>query len=527
MMEKMRTLPTVAKAKEYIDMFLSNDYAATRMAGRFSSSVSPIPYEDDPPMAIKGIIAEIDCTYYGIDVDKGILLFQDEKSIYKVLPVRGTTISSSITRAGKKSVNIGESLNILAIKTQPEDVYVAISIIRKDDKEVFNGLKSLYGKALAINHFYKLFKNSPDKQEYIAELVKKQSYNRYDPGSGVNFRTKQERILKYELCKGNYPTDTQRAIEGMLADSDVNRHKVDERLSIISGISPTYRNRKKIISRDALIKYLDSKYYKQNAAKAQLADILISNQRANKRGANILFVGPPGTGKTSLIETIGEVINIPCVYIPLNGMSSPMDLGGSSFRYDNGFLGDIALGFKTYNTSECLVIFDEFDKVNQNTNEGNPLNVLYRSMLGTHLDSFLDVPISTENTIFAATANCICDIPQPIIDRFDTIIYVDCYSMEDKIEIAKRHLIPDTLTNYNLSDEQIRFTDDVIRTIASKYCTDDSGVRDLQHNIRTIVRHVVATSENEKIDMTIDDSNLTQMLQITDGQTKVFGFRAR
>lgn len=526
MMEKTRTMPTVAKAKEYIDIYISDNLSATPMAGRLSNSVSPIPYENNAPRAMKGIIEEIDCTYCGMDVDKGILLFQDKRSIYKVQPIRKTTISSSITRAGKKLVNIGDSLNILAIKTQPDDLYVAISIIRQEDKELFNSLKSLYGKALAINHFYTLFKNSPDKQEYIAELVKKQCYNRYDPGSSVNFRTKQERILKYELCKGSYPIDTQRAIEGMLADSDVNRHKVDERLGIISGISPIYRNRKRIISREALIKHLDLKYYKQDTAKAELADILISNQRANKRGANILFVGPPGTGKTSLIETIGEVINIPCVYIPLNGMSSPMDLGGSSFRYDNGFLGEIALGFSTHNTSECLVIFDEFDKVSQNTNEGNPLNVLYRSMLGTHLDSFLDVPISTENTIFAATANSIDDIPQPILDRFDTIIYVDSYSMEDKIEIAKRHIIPDTLKNYNLSDEQIRFTDDVIRTIASKYCSDDSGVRDLQHNIRTIVRHVVATYEDEKIDITIDDSNLAQMLRITDGQTKVFGFQA-
>lgn len=116
-------------------------------------------------------------------------------------------------------------------------------------------------------------------------------------------------------------------------------------------------------------------------------------------------------------------------------------------------------------SSEMILGLDEFDKVNRCSKEGDPMNVFLRLFQGLHYDKYLQCHISTENTIFIATANSIEDIPETILNRFNAIIYFDEYTYEDKFIIAKQYVIPDLLKIYNLSSANVAFEDSAIKYI--------------------------------------------------------------
>ena len=132
------------------------------------------------------------------------------------------------------------------------------------------------------------------------------------------------------------------------------------------------------------------------------------------------------------------------------------------------------------------------------------MSVLYRVLLGEHEDKFLGCGISTENTIFIATANSLRGIPEPIKNRFNAIIMLEDYSVEDKMVIGKKFIIPQLLKNFELRDKDLRFSEDVLRYIITDFC-EDGGARDLQHNIEKVIRRVISSgSQKEYRNLTVE-----------------------
>ena len=494
---------SVEVAKEIVDSKFD-----IGMSGPFSSSRSGGAgngYEASAPKEIRDNIVEIDGTYADCNEAEGTIALRTSSGIEHVMPVGNTVYSASISEQAEDGsvIQIGDQLSVIGIKAEDHPVVIAATIIRGEEKWVFEQVKSIYGRANAIKNYFHLFRDTPGKREYILNQLRGRKYGRYDSSEDILFDSKQEQMLKYAMSKETYPRETQRAYESMFRDPNPSKHKTEQKLSYLSRIAPTYKDRQPV-SKKELMKLLDDRFYKMDLPKQQLVDVLVSNERAARRGFNILLVGGPGVGKTSIMKAVADARNIPSEIIPLNGMSCPLELEGLDSGYDNADAGRLIKVFASHGTSEMVIGFDEIDKMNSDSKEGDPMNVLYRVLLGEHEDKFLGCGISTENTIFIATANSVKGIPEPIKNRFNAIIKLDDYSVEDKLIIAKKFIIPQLLMNFNLKGNEICFNDEVLRYIITDYC-EDGGARDLQHNIEKVIRRFISSgTKKEYRNLTID-----------------------
>ena len=508
---------SVAEAKEMVESKFDigmpgNPFSASRTNGTGNW------YETPAPKEICDNLVEFDGIYEDYNETEGTVALRTQNGLEAIMPVQNTMYSASISESAERgnTIQIGDQLSIIGIKAEDRPVSVAVTIIRLEDKWIFEQVKSLYGRANAIKNFFRMFRDTPGKREYILNQLRGRKFNRYDASEDILFDSKQEQMLKYALSKETYMSDTQRAFESMFCDSNPSKHKTEQKLSYLSRIAPTYKDRKPV-SKEELQKILDDRFYKMELPIQQLIDVLVSNERADNRGCNFLLVGGPGLGKTSLIKAIAEAHHIPSEIIPLNGMSCPLELEGLDSGYDSADAGRLIKVFASHGTSEMVIGLDEIDKMNSFSKEGDPMNVLYRILLGEHEDKFLGCGISTENTIFIATANSLNAIPEPIKNRFNAIIMLEDYSVEDKMVIGRKFIIPQLLKNFELKDGDLRFSDEVLKYIITDFC-EDGGARDLQHNIEKIIRRAISSGnleEYKKLSVKMIDEILSPMVRET------------
>ncbi|MFL5833753.1 MAG: endopeptidase La [Solirubrobacterales bacterium] len=243
------------------------------------------------------------------------------------------------------------------------------------------------------------------------------------------------------------------------------------------------------------------------------------DSRAN--GAILTLVGPPGTGKTSIGESIARALGREFVRISLGGIRDEAEIRGHRRTYIGAMPGRIIRALRDAKTMNPVILLDEVDKVGADW-RGDPsaalLEVLDPAQNDTFRDHYLDVEVDLSEVVFIATANLVDTIPAPLLDRMEIIAF-DGYTTEEKLAIARGYLLPRQLQRNGLKPEEVDVSDEVLRSVIAEY-TREAGVRRLEREIGKVVRaaatKIAAGEANGKI--TIDAEALREAL----GRQKFF-----
>ena len=238
---------------------------------------------------------------------------------------------------------------------------------------------------------------------------------------------------------------------------------------------------------------LDKAHYGMEKVKERILEYLaVRSLRGDLKSPILCLYGPPGVGKTSLGKSIAESMGRKYVRMSLGGLHDESEIRGHRRTYIGAMPGRIIKNIQKAGSSNPVFILDEIDKVTQNTYNGNPasalLEVLDPEQNNAFHDNYLDVDYDLSKVLFIATANDISNIPRPLLDRME-LIEVGGYIIEEKVEIAKRHLVPRELKNTGLDkyEPKIKFTKPAIEDLIDHY-TRESGVRQLEKAINKTLR---------------------------------------
>ncbi len=262
-------------------------------------------------------------------------------------------------------------------------------------------------------------------------------------------------------------------------------------------------------------KILDADHFGLEKVKERILEYLaVLKLKADMKSPILCLYGPPGVGKTSLGKSIAKAINREFVRMSLGGLHDESEIRGHRKTYIGAMPGRILQNIKKAGTSNPVFILDEIDKVGTDF-RGDPqsalLEVLDPEQNGNFHDNFLDIDYDLSKVMFIATANDLSTIAPPLRDRME-IIEVSGYLLEEKREIAKRHLIPKQLENHGIKAENVTIPDDIIDLVIEKY-TRESGVRSLDMTIAKLMRHVARkVAANKKFTITFDEAKIKEYL---------------
>ena len=321
----------------------------------------------------------------------------------------------------------------------------------------------------------------------------------------------QLKTIRDELGEGDSPENREnykKRIEDALMPDEVKKVALEEmkRLEAIGNSSPEahvirnyldllcsipwQKSSAENIDLEAARKTLDHDHYGLEKIKKRIIQYLaVMKLKSGGRGSILLFVGPPGVGKTSLGQSIAKALGRKFVRASLGGVRDDAEIRGHRRTYIGAMPGRIIQGIKRAGENNPLFMLDEIDKMGRGF-QGDPasalLEVLDPEQNSNFLDQYLDVPFDLSKVFFIATANSLDSIPGPLLDRME-IIDLTGYTTAEKHHIAVNHLVPKQFAEFGLKPEQLVFKDETIQYMITHY-TREAGVRDLQRQIAAVCR---------------------------------------
>jgi len=352
------------------------------------------------------------------------------------------------------------------------------------------------------------FIDQDQRDYYLREQMKAIREELGETDEDSEFTDYEKRILLLNL-----PTETEEKLLKDLqrlkkqpfgsAEASVLRNYLDTALEL-----PWNKLTKERIDVEAARKILDKDHFGLQKVKERILETIAVRQMAPQMPPQILcLVGPPGVGKTSIAYSIAKSLNRKMARIALGGVHDEADIRGHRKTYVGAMPGRIISALIQAGSVNPVLLLDEVDKMGSD-HRGDPsaalLEVLDSEQNSTYRDHFLEIPFDMSKVMFITTANTMDTIPRPLLDRME-IIEIGSYTDEEKLMIAKDHLIPKQLQKHGLRKSQLKISDDAIREIIRCY-TRESGVRSLERRIAEICR---------KADMRLISDQPPKKIQIT------------
>ena len=289
------------------------------------------------------------------------------------------------------------------------------------------------------------------------------------------------------------------------AEASVIRNYLDVCLELPWG---TYT--KERLNVDAARKVLDREHFGLEKVKERILEtIAVRQMNPEGKGQIICLAGPPGVGKTSIALSVAKALNRKLSRISLGGVRDEADIRGHRKTYIGAMPGRIVEAISRSGAMNPLLVLDEIDKLASDM-RGDPasalLEVLDSEQNTSFRDHFLEVPVDLSRVMFITTANTTSTIPRPLLDRME-VIELSSYTDEEKLQIAKTHLLPKQLKEHGLKKSQLRISDDAIRAVITDY-TRESGVRTLERLLGKLCRKAamrLVETDVKRVDITPKD----------------------
>ncbi|MEO1251709.1 MAG: endopeptidase La [Pseudomonadota bacterium] len=439
--------------------------------------------------------------------------FEAYVKLNKRVPPEVIVSVSQIDDFAKLADTVASHLNIKVSEKQELLEIAAISERLEKVYALMEGEMSVLQVEKKIRNRVKRQMEKTQREYYLNEQMKaiQKELGEGDDGrdelSELEEKIAKTKLSKEAKSKAESELKKLRQMSPMSAESTVVRNYLDWLTAI------PWNTRSKVKSDlNKAEDVLDADHYGLEKVKERIVEYLAVQKRMNKlKGPILCLVGPPGVGKTSLGKSIANATGREFVRVSLGGVRDEAEIRGHRRTYIGSMPGKIIQSMKKAKKSNPLFLLDEIDKMGHDF-RGDPasalLEVLDPEQNSTFQDHYLEVDYDLSDVMFITTANSL-NMPQPLLDRME-IIRIPGYTEDEKVEIARRHLIPKTLENHGLKENELAIEDSGLITLIRRY-TREAGVRNLEREIAKLARKAVRQLETEDLDVvTVSADNLDE-----------------
>lgn len=512
--DDLYSVGTVAKVKELIK--LPKGIVRVLVAGKYKGMVNTVSESDG--MLISDIVTDRDWFLAPDNLTQIAMIRSLNELICRYAAVN-QRFSKDILKEWLIAKNLQEKVKKI-LADYPVDYTVKQKFLEMSDvNEIYEQLARMFIEDINIFDIKKELEDGikekvekNQKEYYLREQLKyiNEELDGTDGSSEIDeYMEKLESLNAADEIKEQIEKEIRRykVLSQGSSEANVERSYIETLLSL-----PWENSSQDSDDIENAAKILDENHYGMKKVKERILETLAVRKVSHNADSPIIcLVGPPGTGKTSIARSVAQSLNKEYVRICLGGVKDEAEIRGHRRTYVGAMPGRIIDGLRKAKVKNPLMLLDEIDKVSNDYRSDTSsalLEVLDGEQNSHFVDHYIDMPVDLSEILFIATANDLSEVSRPLLDRME-IIEVSSYTKNEKLHIAKEHLVAKQLKKNGLTKKSVRFTDKALAKIIDGY-TMEAGVRELERMIAAVLRKVVRKN------YTVGGVNIEKQIVITD-----------